>query len=98
MTALCGYSGCMYSAAAAAEFRGSVHWKRLRASMIDADTRCSNCGAADRPMELDHRLPMLTHWHLRAEPGNCEPLCKPCNASKGATLVHAGDVPTRRVW
>lgn len=66
--------------------------------MIDAGTRCTLCGAADRPMELDHKLPMLTHWQLRADPGNCEPLCKPCNGSKGAAMVYTADVPTRRAW
>jgi 5-methylcytosine-specific restriction endonuclease McrA len=53
-------------------------WKDLCAKY---DHRCLKCGRTDRPLSVDHIIPLSCGGSHRIE--NLQPLCRNCNSSKG---------------
>lgn len=47
--------------------------------------RCLGCGRGDRPLERDHVVPLSLGGADHID--NIQPLCRPCNASKGNRII-----------
>ena len=65
---------------------GPAH-QRLRTKMVGPLTRCSRCqqmATPGNPMELDHIIPQAKGG--KTEAANMQPLCRRCNAGKGARI------------
>lgn len=64
----------------------SEHWKELRTVVFKRDNfKCRYCGAADRPLECDHVVPVARGGPTVLE--NLVAACQPCNRSKGAKTL-----------
>lgn len=57
----------------------SVRWLVFR----DAGFTCVSCGADDRPLHLDHIIPLARGG--KDEPSNYQCLCDQCNLAKGVS-------------
>ncbi|MCJ1687774.1 hypothetical protein [Rathayibacter sp. VKM Ac-2927] len=87
----------------ATEFRAEhkTRWKAQNAA-------CAICGQqhidydapANTPdaLELDHRLPVITHPHLEFDPGNVQPTAHRCNRGKGDGPAVASIGETSEAW
>jgi 5-methylcytosine-specific restriction endonuclease McrA len=60
----------------------SWQWRQLRAQrrVIDCN-RCQQCGASDQ-LTVDHIVPIVDAWNLRADLDNLVTLCHDCHRSK----------------
>ncbi len=47
--------------------------------------RCLSCGRDDRPLTRDHVVPLIEGGSDYID--NIQPLCKPCNSSKGTSMI-----------
>ncbi len=59
-----------------------TEWAALVAA---CGSKCVRCGATDRPLERDHIVP--TYKGGADEIANWQPICQPCNASKGPETI-----------
>lgn len=57
--------------------------------------RCLCCGATDRPLTADHIVPVTRGGHGYIT--NIQPLCQPCNSSKGNRIIDYRPARDRRV-
>jgi len=63
---------------------GSFSPTEWAARLAEYDCKCAHCGATDR-LEIDHITPITLGGANTIE--NIQPLCRSCNASKGARYV-----------
>jgi hypothetical protein len=56
------------------------------ALVAEFDGRCVRCGCRGSKLQRDHILPLFMGGHDGIE--NIQPLCPPCNASKGAETLN----------
>lgn len=69
------------------EKRGHVTAAEWRAKLEEHDHKCANCGCSEK-LEKDHIVPLSKGGpHCIS---NIQPLCRTCNAAKGAKLEWAG--------
>lgn|SRR5690606_9191076 len=61
---------------------GAEDWQRI---LDTYGHRCLRCGRDDVPLEADHVIPVALGG--TSDPENIQPLCKPCNTSKGAKIM-----------
>jgi 5-methylcytosine-specific restriction endonuclease McrA len=60
------------------------------------DNRCLACGRKDVPLERDHVIPVTQGGSL--ELWNVQPLCRSCNASKGARHIDYREAAAFMLW
>ncbi len=61
-------------------------WRVLRQAIFDRDGRaCRYCGATDRPLSIDHVVPLIRGGGY--EPENLVVACQNCNSRKGSKLI-----------
>ena len=68
---------------AAARFRSTFAWQKLRGVVMRAHPWCERCGATD-DLTVDHVVPIARAPELALDVSNLEVRCRRCNASKGA--------------
>ncbi len=61
---------------------GNVTAEEWTAILAANDYACKYCGAKDRPLEMDHIVPLSKGGRHCAN--NIAPACKPCNSKKGS--------------
>ena len=88
-----------YTREAAERLRGSGDYKRLRAALIGADSRCEACGS-DQYLQADHRVPLSVDMSRGLDPSNLRVLCRSCNLARNRyrLQVDGSDVGVRRQW
>lgn len=68
-------------------FTRSQQWQKLRVAAIEKyGTKCRKCGSyptRSKPLNIDHILPRKYFPELALDINNLQPLCAPCNKSKG---------------
>ena len=69
------------------ERKGKITAKEWAEKLKEFDYCCSNCGI-DEDIEMDHIIPLSKCGEHSIE--NIQPLCRSCNASKGAKLEWVG--------
>ena len=84
----------------AEEVRGSAYargydaaWRKLRASILQAEPLCRRCAAEGRTRaaeEVHHQQPIAEAPARRLDPTNLEPLCKPCHSAETAGATWRG--------
>lgn len=57
-------------------------WQEIKAQF---GGKCLKCGRNDLPLTMDHIIPLFVGG--TNDPSNIQPLCKPCNSSKGINVI-----------
>ena len=65
---------------------GSITQAQWDAILLRHGGLCAQCGS-DKEIHMDHIIPVARGG--KTEPSNLQPLCRPCNQSKGAKLLRA---------
>ena len=65
---------------------GSITQAQWGAILLRHGGGCAQCGS-DKEIHMDHIIPVARGG--KTEPANLQPLCRPCNQSKGAKLLRA---------
>lgn len=63
-------------------FYRTTEWRALRRDHKLREPRCRRCGSTGPHLQVDHVLPLSTHWRLRLAPGNLQTLCLRCHRHK----------------
>lgn len=67
------------------KFYGSKEWRELRLWKLAEQPLCEYCLEKNQitpATEIDHVLPLATHWHLRLDHSNMKSTCRPCHLAK----------------
>lgn len=68
-------------------FYQSPEWRKLSRRVRDLEPLCRECaehGNTSPATDSDHIKPLRTHWELRLDIDNVQPLCKDCHGRKTA--------------